>query len=70
MNADEFSYTWTTEKDCYVLVETEFGLSIVNKRTQMVLCISDETIEETVIKNMQRAGCKTYKNILDAYSDV
>ena len=31
MNIDEYAYLWTTKKDEYVLVNTEYGYGIVNK---------------------------------------
>ncbi len=36
MNIDEFSFLWTSEKDVYVLVNTEFGYGIVNKAKKTV----------------------------------
>ena len=41
MGIREFSYVWTTEKDDYALVETDYGYAVINKRAQMMLCISD-----------------------------
>ena len=70
MNIDEYSYLWTTEKDKYVLVNTEFGYGIVNKTAQTVLSISDEDIYQAVIQKMLDEGNKIYENILDAYADV
>lgn len=70
MNIDEFSFLWTTGKDSYVLVDTEFGYGIVNKIEQTVLSISDEDIYQAVIKKMLAEGNKIYDNILDAYADV
>ena len=32
MNIDEYSYIWTTEKEEWVLVNTEFGYAIINKK--------------------------------------
>ena len=70
MNIEEFSFLWTTEKDAYVLVNTEFGYGIVNKIKQTVLSISDETIYQSVIQKMLDEGNKIYENILDAYADT
>lgn len=42
----------------------------MNKKEQSVLSISDEILEEEVIKKMLSEGIKIYDNILDAYSDV
>ena len=70
MNINEYSYLWTTEKEDYVLVETEFGYGIVNKKKQMVLSVSNEELEAKLIQKMQIEGNKTFSNILDAYADV
>lgn len=70
MNIEEYSYLWTTRKEEFVLVNTEYGYGIVNKKEQTVLTISDEALEEAIIQNMLVEGCKVYDNILDAYADV
>ncbi len=70
MNIEEFSYLWTTQKDEFVLVNTEYGFGIVNKKEQMVLSISDPDLEKAVIQKMQDEGNLVYDNILDAYADV
>ena len=69
-NIDKYNYLWTTKKDEYALVNTRYGYGIVNKKEQSVLSISDEILEEEVIKKMLSEGIKIYDNILDAYSDV
>lgn len=69
-NIDKYNYLWTTKKDEYALVNTRYGYGIVNKKEQSVLSISDEILEEEVIKKMLSEGNKIYDNILDAYSDV
>ena len=69
-NIDKYNYLWTTKKDEYALVNTRYGYGIVNKKEQSVLRISDEILEEEVIKKMLSEGIKIYDNILDAYSDV
>ncbi len=70
MNFEEYSYLWTTRKEEFALVNTEYGYGIVNKIEQTVLSISDEALEEAVIQKMSNEGCKVYDNILDAYADV
>lgn len=70
MNIDEFKYLWESEKDDWVLVNTEYGYGIVNKRTQMALLISDDDLEGTVIQRMISEGNNIYDNINDAYADV
>lgn len=70
MNIDEFSYLWTTKKEEWVLVNTEFGYAIINKKTQMMLHIDSDELEEAIIQKMHEEGNKIYKDILDAYADV
>lgn len=70
MNISEYEYLWTTEKNDWVLVNTSFGYSIVNKTEQMVLLVSDEELEQALIENMLSNGCKVYDDIKDAYNDV
>ena len=70
MIIDEFSYIWTTQKEDWVLVNSEYGFSIINKKTQMMLHIDSDELEEAIIQKMLEAGNKTYENILDAYADV
>lgn len=70
MNLDEFNYLWTTQKKDWVLVNTEYGYSIVNKQKKQILAISDEKLDQAVTQKMQDEGCRIYENILDAYSDV
>lgn len=70
MNIEEYSFLWTNEKEDYVLVNTEYGYGIVNKRNQTVLSISDEELEEKLIQKMLIEGNQVYDNILDAYNDI
>lgn len=70
MNLDEFKHFWTTEKGDWVLVNTEHGYGIINKKTQMVCSISNEKLYEAVIEKMLEEGCRIYENILDAYADI
>jgi len=70
MNIEEYSYLWTTEKEDTVLVNTEFGYGIVNKKQHTVLSISDTATSQAVIKKMLEEGNKIYENILDAYADI
>ena len=65
-NIDDFEYAWTTAKDDYVLVNSEFGYGIVNQKTQMALCISDEALEDAVIEKMRESGNRVYESILEA----
>ena len=70
MNIDEYKYLWTTKKDEFVLVNTEYGYGIVNKVDQTVLSISDEELDQAIVEKMLNEGNKIYDNILDAYADV
>ena len=67
---DEYSYLWNAQKRDWVLVNTQYGYAIVNKRTQMALMISDDDLEEEVIRNMLDAGNRVYDSINEAYADV
>jgi hypothetical protein len=69
MSINEYTYLWT-KKDEFVLVNTEYGYGIVNKKEQTVLSISDEELEKQLINKMLEEGNKVYENILDAYADV
>ncbi len=70
MNISEYEYLWTTEKQNWVLVKTEYGDAIVNKATQSALLISDDELEKAVIERMRSEGCKTYENIRDAFANA
>lgn len=70
MNIDEYKYLWTTKKDEFVLVNTEYGYGIVNKVDQTVLSISDEELDQAIVEKMLNEGNKIYDNVLDAYADV
>jgi hypothetical protein len=70
MDIEEFSFLWTTKKEEYVLVNTEFGYVIVNKKEKRVLCISDENLSKAVKQKMLAEGNNIYEDILDAYADV
>ena len=69
MSINEYTFLWT-KKDEFVLVNTEYGYGIVNKKEQTVLSISDEELEKQLINKMLEEGNKVYENILDAYADV
>ena len=70
MNIDEFSYLWTTEKEEWVLIKSEYGYVVINKKTQMMLHIDSAELKNAIIQKMHEAGNKTYESILDAYADV
>ena len=58
MNIEEFNFLWTTKKEDYVLVNTEHGYGIVDKKEKRVLCISDENLSQAVIQKMIAEGTK------------
>ncbi len=70
MNLDDYSYLWTTDKDDFVLVNTECGYGIVNKKKQLFLLISDDELADQLIQRMLAEGNKKYDSILAAYADV
>jgi len=47
MDVSEFSYVWTTQRDGYVLVASEYEYAIVNKKEQTMLCISDDEVGDS-----------------------
>lgn len=70
MDISEFSYIWTTQKDEYVLVNSEYGYGIVNKKSQLYLSISNDELEKSIIQKMIDEGNKIYEDINEAYADV
>ena len=70
MNIEEYKYLWESDKADWVLVNTEYGYGIVNKKTQMALLVSDDELEEAIIAKMLESGNRVYENINDAYSDI
>ena len=70
MNLSEYEYLWTTEKEKWVLVNTEFGYGIINKYSQSMLFVSNDELETAIIERMKSEGCKIYENIKDAYADI
>ena len=65
---DDFNYVWGEDKHDWVLVNTQRGYSIVNKKTQMVLLISISDLEEAVIQRMLNEGNLIFDDIVDAYA--
>ena len=69
MCIEDYNYLWTTEKDSWVLVNTEYGYAIVNKKDQKALLVSNEELADALVEKMLKAGNQTYENINDAYAD-
>ena len=63
-------YLWTTEKNDWVLVNSEYGYGIINKKEQSMLMVSDPELKEKLVSKMLEEGCKVYNNLDDAYNDV
>lgn len=70
MNIDAYKYLWEEEKEDWVLVNTEYGYVIVNKRTQSALLLSDDALEDEIVQKMKNAGNKEYDDINTAYADI
>ena len=70
MDLSEYQYLWTSEKEKWVLVSTDYGFGIINKFSQSMLFVSDDKLETALIDRMKAEGCKIYDNIKDAYADV
>lgn len=70
MSIDEYKYLWEEEKKDWVLVNTEYGYAIVNKRTQSALLISDDNLEDEIIHRMKAAGNTIFDDINVAYADA
>ena len=69
MCIEDYNYLWTTEKDSWVLVNTEYGYTIVNKKAQKALLVTNEELADALIEKMLKEGNQTYENINDAYAD-
>ena len=67
LNINDYSYLWTSEKEDWVLVNTEFGYGIVNIKSQMALMMSDEELENAIIEKMKSSGNRIYNDINEAY---
>ena len=70
MCIEDYSYLWNEKKMDFVLVKSNFGYSIVDKKEQAMLLISDEAIEQKLITKMLESGNKIYDIINQAYSDI
>lgn len=70
MSLENYSYLWNEKKMNFVLVKSDFGYSIVDKKEQAMLLISDEELEQKLIIKMLENGNSVYENINQAYSDI
>lgn len=70
MSIENYLYLWNEKKMDFVLVKSDFGYSIVNKKEQTMLLVSDEELEQKLISKMLENGNAVYDNINQAYNDV
>lgn len=70
MSIENYSYLWDKKRADFVLVKTDLGYGIVDKRERSTLLISDEELEKNIIFKMLENGKKVYDNINQAYTDV
>lgn len=64
---NEYSYIWGVDKDKYVLLKDEFGMSIlsINGKEIMFLLIEDDIVADSVIAKMLEYGNKVYNSITE-----
>lgn len=70
MGVENYSYIWDEKKPDFVLVKTDFGYGIINKKEQTMLLMSDEELEQKIVNKMLENGNKIYDDIKQAYNDV
>ena len=70
MSIENYLYLWNEKKMDFVLVKSDLGYSIVNKKEQTMLLVSDEELEQKLISKMLENGNAVYDNINQAYNDV
>lgn len=70
MCIENYSYLWIEKKEDSVLVKTDLGYGIVDKREHSVLLMEDEELEQRIISKMLKNGNKVYEDINQAYADV
>ncbi|MBQ1894749.1 MAG: hypothetical protein II167_03560 [Clostridiales bacterium] len=67
---ENHDYLWTTEKNNWVLVNTEYGYGIINRKEQTMLMVSDPELKQSLIDKMKSEGCKTFSSLEEAYKDA
>lgn len=70
MSLQNYSFLWDERGEDFVLVKTDLGYGIVDKRERTMLLISDEELELRIIEKMLENGSKVYDDINQAYADV
>lgn len=63
----EYAHIWNQEKDRYVLVKDELGISIfeITEKEIMYCLIEDETVLREVVEIMEREGNETFYSIAE-----
>ena len=67
---DNYSYLWNEKKMNFVLVKSDLGYGIVDKKEQAMLLICDDELEQEIVAKMLENGNKIYNSINEAYSDI
>lgn len=70
MCIENYSYLWNEKREDSVLVKTDLGYGIVDKKEHSVLLMEDEELEQRIIRKMLKNGNKVYDDINQAYADV
>lgn len=70
MEIEKYSYLWNEKKMNYVLVKSDSGYGIVDKKERSMLLICDDELEEKIIVKMLESGNKVYDSIDQAYRDT
>lgn len=69
---DEYSYIWQTDKDKYVLLNDELGISIIfiKKKEMMFFLVEDDALLNLIISKMMEHGNKIYNSIVELQKDI
>lgn len=67
---ENHDYLWTTGKNDWVLVNSEYGYGIINKKTKSMLMVSDPKLKKSLVDKMLSEVCKVYSSIDAAYNDI
>lgn len=70
MCIENYSYLCNEKREDSVLVKTDLGYGIVDKKEHSVLLMEDEELEQRIIRKMLKNGNKVYDDINQAYADV
>ena len=70
MNVENYSYLWNEKKEEFVLVKTDLGYAIINKKDHSMLLIEDSDLDQKLVRKMMENGNKVYDDIMQAFNDV